>query len=535
MKRARLSLLRAASAVAGVALVAGLSVVAVSPRPAAAATTVSGSPGYWLAASDGGVYGFDAPLYGSMRGQHLNRPVVGMAGTTDGLGYWLVAADGGIFPYGEAHFYGSTGGIRLNQPIVGMAADPVTGGYWLVAADGGVFPFNAPFFGSTGNIPLNKPVVGMAPTPDGQGYWLVASDGGVFNFGDANFYGSTGNIRLNQPVVGMAANPKGEGANEGYWLVAADGGIFPFGNAPYLGSTGGMRLNRPVTAMSSTATGGGYWLAASDGGIFTFGDAPYLGSTGAAPGPAPVVSIASTDNGYPFPPGSTGYDISRWQCNNLPPQAPISIVEISGAIDGYQNPCYTQEVAWAGQNLSTYIYMDPMPSPPPPESQPAACGGDANCEAWQFGYHWAQHWVSVSRSLGASPNLWWLDVECKTSNPCIADVNRPWPTGSQGQMQNAQEVLGAVAGLRASGVSAGIYSTNYQWTTIAGSGNVTIPGISLWMAGGQGISGGNYSAQNICNNSVPGSNGWMYSPFAGGKTVLVQYGGNIYDQDYACP
>ena len=40
----------------------------------------------------------------------------------DGGGYWLVASDGGIFNFGDAKFYGSTGAIHLNQPVVGMAA-----------------------------------------------------------------------------------------------------------------------------------------------------------------------------------------------------------------------------------------------------------------------------------------------------------------------------------------------------------------------------------------------------------------------------
>ena len=109
----------------------------------------------------------------------LNKPIVGMAATPDGGGYWLVASDGGIFSFGDARFYGSTGNLVLNKPIVGMAATPDGGGYWLVASDGGVFTFgDARFYGSTGNLVLNKPIVGMAPTPDGGGYWLVASDGG---------------------------------------------------------------------------------------------------------------------------------------------------------------------------------------------------------------------------------------------------------------------------------------------------------------------------------------------------------------------
>jgi hypothetical protein len=53
---------------------------------------------------------------------------VGMAATPDGKGYWLVASDGGIFNYGDATFYGSAGGIHLNKPIVGMAATPADAG-----------------------------------------------------------------------------------------------------------------------------------------------------------------------------------------------------------------------------------------------------------------------------------------------------------------------------------------------------------------------------------------------------------------------
>jgi hypothetical protein len=101
-------------------------------------------------------------------------------------GYWLVASDGGIFPFGTAGGFGSTGNIPLNQPIVGMAAAPDRAGYWLVAADGGIFPFgSAKGHGSTGNIHLNQPIVGMAATTAGNGYWLVARDGGIFPFGDA--------------------------------------------------------------------------------------------------------------------------------------------------------------------------------------------------------------------------------------------------------------------------------------------------------------------------------------------------------------
>ena len=45
--------------------------------------------------------------------EHPSQPaIVGMALTPSGNGYWLVASDGGIFSYGDAKFAGSMGGAR---------------------------------------------------------------------------------------------------------------------------------------------------------------------------------------------------------------------------------------------------------------------------------------------------------------------------------------------------------------------------------------------------------------------------------------
>ncbi|HET9894011.1 MAG TPA: LppP/LprE family lipoprotein [Streptosporangiaceae bacterium] len=221
-----------------------------------------------------------------------NAPGVGMAVTPDGKGYWLVASDGGVFSFGDAKFHGSEGGQRLNAPVVGMAARPDGKGYWLVAADGGVFAFDAPFAGSMGGKPLNAPMVGMAATPDGQGYWLVGADGGVFSFGDAKFHGSEAGHHLNAPVVGMAARPDGKG----YWLVAADGGVFSF-NAPFYGSMGGQHLNAPVVGMAVTPDGKGYWLVAADGGVFSFGDAAFYGSMASYHLNGPMAAMATLPGG----------------------------------------------------------------------------------------------------------------------------------------------------------------------------------------------------------------------------------------------
>ena len=66
----------------------------------------------------------DASFFGSTGGMHLNAPIVGMAATPTGDGYWMVASDGGVFSYGDASFHGSTGGMHLNAPVAGMAATP---------------------------------------------------------------------------------------------------------------------------------------------------------------------------------------------------------------------------------------------------------------------------------------------------------------------------------------------------------------------------------------------------------------------------
>ena len=249
--------------------------------------TVGPPAGYWLTATDGGIFAFgSADFFGSTGDIVLNRPVVGMTATPTGNGYWFVASDGGIFSYGDAEFFGSTGDLRLNKPVVGMASTPSGKGYWLVASDGGIFSFgDAPFYGSTGNLTLNQPVVGMAATPTGGGYWFVAADGGIFSFGDAQFYGSTGDLRLNRPVVGMAATP----SSQGYWFVASDGGIFSFGDAGFFGST--PSLAAPVVGMAA-ASQTGYWMVGADGAVFPFGDAGFFGSMRGTPLNKPVVGMA---------------------------------------------------------------------------------------------------------------------------------------------------------------------------------------------------------------------------------------------------
>jgi hypothetical protein len=42
-------------------------------------TADAATGGYWLVASDGGVFSFNAPFAGSMGGTVLNKPIVGIS------------------------------------------------------------------------------------------------------------------------------------------------------------------------------------------------------------------------------------------------------------------------------------------------------------------------------------------------------------------------------------------------------------------------------------------------------------------------
>ena len=190
------------------ALLAGtMAAVTRAPNSEASATT-GPRTGYWMVASDGGIFSIgDAAFYGSTGAIKLNKPIVGMAATPSGHGYWMVASDGGIFSFGDAAFQGSTGGMILKQPIVGMASTPSGNGYWLVAADGGVLAYgDAVYFGAATGKAGTHPVVAMIPTPTGRGYWEVSDGGQSFDFGDA---WGTASIHTDKPVVGAATLPTG--------------------------------------------------------------------------------------------------------------------------------------------------------------------------------------------------------------------------------------------------------------------------------------------------------------------------------------
>jgi plastocyanin len=186
--------------------------------PIVGAATSAG--GLWLVAQDGRVYPLGgAPFMGDLAGVKLAAPIVGISvnfsSFGSGGGYDLVAADGGVFTFGSSgtppisRFFGSMGGQHLNAPIVGMADTADGLGYYLVASDGGVFGFgSATFAGSMGGQHLNAPITGIAVTGNlyiGRGYTLSATDGGVFTFGDAPFLGSAAPYHPHGSIIGVSS------------------------------------------------------------------------------------------------------------------------------------------------------------------------------------------------------------------------------------------------------------------------------------------------------------------------------------------
>jgi hypothetical protein len=480
-------------------------------------------------ASDGGVFSFsDAPFYGSMGGKHLNAPIVGIASTNDHGGYWLVASDGGIFSFGDANFYGSQGGKPLNAPIVSMTVTADGRGYWLVASDGGIFSFgDANFFGSQGGQPLTAPIVAMATATDGQGYWLAAADGGVFNFGDAPNYGSLAGSHLNAPVVGMTVKP-----GTGILLVAADGGIFGFGAVNYYGSEGNRPLNAPVVAIATTPGENGYWMVASDGGIFSFGNAGFYGSMGGQHLNAPMVGIAQTVGdgsvtkpapsapSTSFASGSYGYDVSIFNCGNLPPAGAINIVQVTGRSSGATNACLSQEATWAGAGLNLYIFLTFGAS-----NAPSLCNGNANAY-YCYGYQAGQYALRQAQAVGVATHVnWWLDVE--------STAGTSLPAWSSTTLQNDWVIQGAHDGLAASGAAnVGVYaSPGGGWPQIAGNWPVDYP---YWMATWTFTNG-----PNSCATVA----GWQQRQVGlpTGGVPIVQWTDNVFnvsngaiDGDYVC-
>ena len=226
-------------------------------RPVVGIAPTGSRTGYWLVAADGGIFAFNTGFYGSIPGlgfnpagsglaHSLNDPIVAMVPSATGRGYFMVASDGGVFAFGDAHFAGSCPGIGgCVGAAVAVVPDATGNGYWVITKAGYVYGFgDAGYFGAPG--PQSSPTTSAVPTPDGRGYYIIDGAGQVFAYGDATWLGGTpaGSADGLDPATAIFANADGSG----YWITTALGKVYAFGDAPNEGDKSGTHLNGAIIA-----------------------------------------------------------------------------------------------------------------------------------------------------------------------------------------------------------------------------------------------------------------------------------------------
>ena len=226
-------------------------------RPVVGISPTADKGGYWLVASDGGIFAFgDAGFFGSIPGaglnpagsglpHSLNAPIVGMVPSSDGGGYFMVASDGGVFAFGDARFEGSCPGMGgCSGAAVAVVPDASGNGYWLITQSGNLYAFgDAPFYGAPGG--QGSPVTSAVRTADGGGYWVLLADGAVYAYGDAvSRGGPVGSVGGLNPASAIFSDATGGG----YWVASAAGAVFSYGDAPNEGSMAGNHLNGSIIA-----------------------------------------------------------------------------------------------------------------------------------------------------------------------------------------------------------------------------------------------------------------------------------------------
>ena len=231
-------------------------------RPVVGITPTADRGGYWLVASDGGIFAFgDSGFFGSIPGaglhpagsglpNSLNAPIVGMVPSSDGGGYFMVASDGGVFAFGDARFEGSCPGIGgCSGAAVAVVPDATGNGYWVITKTGNVYTFgDAVNHGAPGAQAAS--MTSAVATSNGGGYWILDSAGQVFSYGNATPMGglAPGSAGGFNPASAIFSTSDGAG----YWIVTALGSVAAFGDAPNDGDMSGTHLNGPIIAASGS-------------------------------------------------------------------------------------------------------------------------------------------------------------------------------------------------------------------------------------------------------------------------------------------
>lgn len=236
----------------------------------------SDGAGYWVVGTDGGVFAFGVPYYGSRGGDTDNAPMAAIAADPLGHGYWLVAEDGGVFAFGQVAFYGSPVGITTGT-VRAIAAQPDGRGYWISDIHGAVYAYGSAQYHGGSPVGITA-IVRITATPSGNGYWLLDINGSVYAYGDAPYLGGPNTIGLGSNFAAdLGCTPSGNG----YFITTLNGHVYAYGDAQALAANNTFDssiLGDPVFGIAVTPTGNGYILVSGNGGIYSFGDAPFWGS-----------------------------------------------------------------------------------------------------------------------------------------------------------------------------------------------------------------------------------------------------------------
>ncbi|RJT81826.1 hypothetical protein D6T63_03430 [Arthrobacter cheniae] len=249
-----------------------------------------------------------------------------------------------------------------------------------------------------------------------------------------------------------------------------------------------------------------------------------------------------------------GNDVSWPQCGKtLPSSTAFAIVGVNGGLANNTNPCLSAQLAWAeGATETSGVTAQPKvalyvntanpghagswwPSSniiddgkvitnPYGACAPAEVGQPAPVNracSYMYGYVRAYQDATSRGVANPGPYFWWLDVETGNS----------WQTGTSsnpnldGPSLNRANLEGMVAYFESITDSrVGIYSTGYQWGTIAGTvpSSSSLMGLPSWLAGSRTLRG----AKSSC--SLPG-----LTP--GSRVSVTQYVSAGLDYNYSCP
>jgi len=231
-----------------------------------------------------------------------------------------------------------------------------------------------------------------------------------------------------------------------------------------------------------------------------------------------AVAAAASD---PYVSGSSGYDFSYVQCGAAAPAASFGIVGVNAGYPfTYYNTCLAAEYAAAARTGNAAVYIntgyDPTYTAIDGRHTTQACanasltvaGTQPQQAAWAVGCSEAERDAAYASAQSATaPTAWWLDVETANS----------W--SSSDLTLNDYTIQGIVAKLRqVTTAPVGVYSTAFQWGTIAGGYQPAVD--ANWLATGQRTL---KRAKQSC-----GSVG-----FTGVRVWLVQYVAT-YDHDFVC-